>query len=164
MPREHSPRESQLLEKFSSKVTLNPVNATFLSIIKDNSNFLMHEPIIYKIENTDSYLVFGDFVSGYDMNKMQEQMKQFEDLRVDEELKPTPCDAGHENCSHEDESVPETEEDDVLEGGDDKVKEEDVLMLIDQFDISKEEATKALVENKNDPVEAVMYLRRKKSN
>lgn len=158
MQRELTVKESQLLEKFSSKLALQPVDATFLSVIKDNSNFIMHQPVIYKIADTDSYLIFGDFVSGYDLDKLKEHMQQYDEKSENNDTIEAPHD--HSQCSKS--ATCTNSESLVGEPEDGQLREEDVVMLVDQFGIAREEAVQALADNNYDSVEAMMQLHKKK--
>ncbi|KAM0685330.1 hypothetical protein COBT_003461, partial [Conglomerata obtusa] len=78
MSRTLSPKEHQIYTTFSSKLTLSPVNATSFSLIKDAKHFSSSSPLVYKIENTDAFLIFGQFESGYDMNKLKEEFMRMQ--------------------------------------------------------------------------------------
>lgn len=166
MLRSLTPKESQVFDKFNSKVKLTPINAKILSLIKDNNNFIIQEPLIYHVEDTDSYLIFGELVSGYQLDKVKKHIEQL--------TKKQPYDTLNENINTES-IVNSIEESEVVNHGNEEVamtgssklynngqlREEDIKMLVDQFNITREEAIDVLANNNYDTVEAMMHLHEK---
>lgn len=130
----------------------------------------MPDPIIYKVENEDSYLIFGEFHGGYDLKRIQEQLelmkkqgltKENTEVENEEEIIEIDAEKGVESEIGEgletlDEIKGEKEIDDSA------LKENDIEMLMTQFEISRKEAIHALVESDYDCIEAMVKLEDKK--
>ncbi|KAM0675499.1 hypothetical protein GVAV_000865 [Gurleya vavrai] len=99
MSRSLTPREHQIFTSFNSKLTLIPHNAVSCALLKDNRHFACQSPVVYKIDNTDAFLVFGTFGGGYDINRIKEELEKMQKEKQE-------TDHVHsENCSHQENKV-----------------------------------------------------------
>jgi len=147
-------RGEKKARKVLLKLGLKQVSGVNRVTIRKSKNilFVINNPDVYKNPATDSYVVFGeakieDLSQQAQMaaaNRMQKRKQEMEikapSIKVDP-LREEP----------EEEDVGEIE-------GSDKVDDKDIELVMQQANVSRQRATKALLNCKNDIVNAIMEL------
>ncbi|OMJ24027.1 Nascent polypeptide-associated complex subunit alpha-like protein [Smittium culicis] len=114
--------------------------------------FSINNPEVFKSSTSDTYIVFGeakndDAASRAQMEALQQMAMQAPPPQQPAASEPTPAAAPAAESKEDDEPVDAT-----------GVSEDDINMVMKQANVSRSKAVKALKENDNDLVEAIMNL------
>ncbi|KAJ3174895.1 hypothetical protein HK101_010803 [Irineochytrium annulatum] len=114
-----------------------------------NVLFVVAQPEVYKSAGSDTYVVFGE-VKVEDLNS-QAQQSAAESYRAQELLDANAAAAGGED-------MPELTEEDGGAGNEEGVEAKDVELVMQQANVPRARAVRALKDNDNDIVNAIMEL------
>ncbi|XP_066245454.1 nascent polypeptide-associated complex subunit alpha-like [Euwallacea similis] len=146
-------RGEKKARKIMSKLGLKPIQGVNRVTIRKSKNilFVINKPDVYKNPISDTYIVFGE--------AKIEDLSQQAQVAAAEKLKEV-FDAGDGAAGTTTTSVaPIAEESDEDEDVDETgVEEKDVELVMSQANVSKPKAIKALKNNQNDIVNAIMEL------
>lgn len=142
-------RGEKKARKIMSKLGLKPVQGVSRVTIRKSKSilFVINKPDVYKNPASDTYIVFGEA-------KIEDLSQQAQVAAAEKFKAPQPSAAGDSNPT----VAPiqeESEEEDVDETG---VEEKDVDLVMSQANVSRSKAIKALKNNQNDIVNAIMEL------
>merc|ERR1712013_723794 len=136
-------RGEKKARKIMSKLGLKQVAGVSRVTIRKSKNilFVINKPDVYKNPASDTYIVFGE--AKIEDLSQQAQMEAAQKFKAAEAPQPA--------------AIPEEEEDgeEVDASG---VEEKDVELVMSQANVSKAKAVKALKNNANDIVNAIMEL------
>ncbi|XP_044746914.1 nascent polypeptide-associated complex subunit alpha [Coccinella septempunctata] len=145
-------RGEKKARKIMSKLGLKPVQGVSRVTIRKSKNilFVINKPDVYKNPVSDTYIVFGE--AKIEDLSQQQQIAAAEKFK---EVNP----AGEEATGNPTTSVApiaeESEDEEVDETG---VEDKDVELVMSQASVSRARAIKALKNNQNDIVNAIMEL------
>ena len=142
-------RGEKKARKIMSKLGLKPVQGVSRVTIRKSKNilFVINKPDVYKNPASDTYIVFGEA-------KIEDLSQQAQVAAAEKFKAPQPSSAGDSSTV----VAPiqeESEEEDIDETG---VEEKDVDLVMSQANVSRGKAIKALKNNQNDIVNAIMEL------
>jgi len=142
-------RSEKKARKAISKLGLKPVPGVARVTIKKSKNilFVIQKPDVYKSQGAETYIVFGEA-------KIEDLSAQAQ-MQAAEQFKPQPetsLTAEAKDVAPVDE---DSDEDDVDESG---VEAKDIELVMAQATVSRAKAVKALKNNANDIVNAIMEL------
>ncbi|XP_066157743.1 nascent polypeptide-associated complex subunit alpha-like [Euwallacea fornicatus] len=143
-------RGEKKARKIMSKLGLKPVQGVNRVTIRKSKNilFVINKPDVYKNPVSDTYIVFGE--------AKIEDLSQQAQVAAAEKLKEAGDGAVGTTTTSVAPIAEESDEDeDVDETG---VEEKDVELVMSQANVSKPKAIKALKNNQNDIVNAIMEL------
>ncbi|CAO3683783.1 unnamed protein product [Rhizopus stolonifer] len=142
-------RAEQKARKSLLSLGLKPVNGiTRVTFTRGRSMvFAIDKPEVFKSNNSDTHIVFGE-MAVEDMAARAQQAALEQQLAADADAETT-----EEKPTEEAEAVEEDEEVDA-EG----VEEKDIELVVTQANVSRSKAIKALKNNGNDVVNAIMEL------
>merc|ERR1712080_430644 len=147
-------RGEKKARKIMSKLGLKQVAGVSRVTIRKSKNilFVINKPDVYKNPASDTYIVFGE--AKIEDLSQQAQMEAAQKFKAAEAPQPTEMGAGGTTGPA---AIPEEEEDgeEVDASG---VEEKDVELVMSQANVSKAKAVKALKNNANDIVNAIMEL------
>merc|ERR1712186_223239 len=147
-------RGEKKARKIMSKLGLKQVAGVSRVTIRKAKNilFVINKPDVYKNPASDTYIVFGE--AKIEDLSQQAQMEAAQKFKAAEAPQPTEMGAGGTTGPA---AIPEEEEDgeEVDASG---VEEKDVELVMSQANVSKAKAVKALKNNANDIVNAIMEL------
>merc|ERR1712047_70329 len=147
-------RGEKKARKIMSKLGLKQVVGVSRVTIRKSKNilFVINKPDVYKNPASDTYIVFGE--AKIEDLSQQAQMEAAQKFKAAEAPQPTEMGAGGTTGPA---AIPEEEEDgeEVDASG---VEEKDVELVMSQANVSKAKAVKALKNNANDIVNAIMEL------
>merc|ERR1712020_196987 len=147
-------RGEKKARKIMSKLGLKQVTGVSRVTIRKSKNilFVINKPDVYKNPASDTYIVFGE--AKIEDLSQQAQMEAAQKFKAAEVPQPTEIGAGGTTGPA---AIPEEEEDgeEVDASG---VEEKDVELVMSQANVSKAKAVKALKNNANDIVNAIMEL------
>merc|ERR1712013_423514 len=147
-------RGEKKARKIMSKLGLKQVAGVSRVTIRKSKNilFVINKPDVYKNPASDTYIVFGE--AKIEDLSQQAQMEVAQKFKAAEAPQPTEMGAGGTTGPA---AIPEEEEDgeEVDASG---VEEKDVELVMSQANVSKAKAVKALKNNANDIVNAIMEL------
>merc|ERR1719382_2121067 len=134
-----------------SKLGLKQVAGVSRVTIRKAKNilFVINKPDVYKNPASDTYIVFGE--AKIEDLSQQAQMKAAEQFKAAEASAPNEM-GGSGTTGHA--AIPE-EDDEVDETG---VEAKDIELVMSQANVSRGKAVKALKNNENDIVNAIMEL------
>merc|ERR1712130_913442 len=144
-------RGEKKARKIMSKLGLKQVAGVSRVTIRKSKNilFVINKPDVYKNPASDTYIVFGEAkIEGLSQQAQMEAAQKFKNAEV-----PQPTEAaaaGPAPILEEDE-----DDEDVDAAG---VEEKDVDLVMSQANVSRGKAVKALKNNANDIVNAIMEL------
>jgi len=148
--RQLSPKEEKVKADFA-KCGLVEMCIETATLSTASELFLVTKPALYRIENTNSYLLFGDPVDYTTVIKqLQESSKDPEALKRmmgqarEKEERVIDGEAGEEGAE---EAVVESE-----------INEEDLKLIMTESKVSRDEAAKALREAGNDVIQALVNI------
>ncbi|KAL5249216.1 hypothetical protein ACHWQZ_G018167 [Mnemiopsis leidyi] len=142
-------RSEKKARKAISKLGLKPVTGVARVTIKKSKNilFVIQKPDVYKSQGAETYIVFGEA-------KIEDLSAQAQ-MQAAEQFKPQP-EASITNEAKDVATVDEdSDEDEVDESG---VEAKDIELVMAQASVSRAKAVKALKNNANDIVNAIMEL------
>lgn len=148
-------RGEKKARKIMSKLGLKQVTGVSRVTIRKSKNilFVINKPDVYKNPASDTYIVFGEAkiedLSQTAQMEAAQKFKQAADMPAPSEM------GGAGTTGHA--PIPEEEEDDeeVDEAG---VEAKDIELVMSQANVSRAKAVKALKNNGNDIVNAIMEL------
>merc|ERR1712038_1512058 len=147
-------RGEKKARKIMSKLGLKQVAGVSRVTIRKSKNilFVINKPDVYKNPASDTYIVFGE--AKIEDLSQQAQMEAAQKFKAAEAPQPTEMGAGGTTGPA---AIPEEEEDgeEVDASG---VEEKDVELVMSQANVSKAKAVKALKNNADDIVNAIMEL------
>merc|ERR1711992_181178 len=147
-------RGEKKARKIMGKLGLKQVAGVTRVTIRKSKNilFVINKPDVYKNPASDTYIVFGE--AKIEDLSQQAQMEAAQKFKAAEAPQPTEMGAGGTTGPA---AIPEEEEDgeEVDASG---VEEKDVELVMSQANVSKAKAVKALKNNANDIVNAIMEL------
>lgn len=143
-------RGEKKARKIMSKLGLKPISGVNRVTIRKAKNilFVISNPDVYKNPHSDTYIVFGE--AKIEDLTQQAQVAAAEKFKAPESSLGQP-DAAATSVA----PIAEEEEEDVDETG---VLEKDIEIVMGQANVSKAKAIRALKNNKNDIVNAIMEL------
>ncbi|EEB13684.1 Nascent polypeptide-associated complex subunit alpha, putative [Pediculus humanus corporis] len=142
-------RGEKKARKIMSKLGLKPVQGVNRVTIRKSKNilFVINKPDVYKNPASDTYIVFGEA-------KIEDLSQQAQVAAAEKFKAPQPAASGDNNAA----VAPiqeESEEEDIDETG---IEEKDIELVMSQAMVSRGKAIKALKNNQNDIVNAIMEL------
>lgn len=144
-------RSEKKARKAMSKLGLKPVAGVSRVAIRKSKNilFVINRPDVYKSPASDTYIVFGEA-------KIEDLSQQAQVRAVDQFKAPEATPAGADVQS----AVPTTiaEESDEEEVDESGVEAKDIELVMSQANVTRAKAVKALKNNQNDIVNAIMEL------
>merc|ERR1712129_509428 len=147
-------RGEKKARKIMSKLGLKKVTGVSRVTIRKSKNilFVINKPDVYKNPASDTYIVFGE--AKIEDLTQQAQMEAAQKFKAAEVPQPTEMGASGTTGPA---AIPEEDEDDgeVDEGG---VEDKDIDLVMSQANVSRSKAVKALKNNANDIVNAIMEL------
>ncbi|BFZ22517.1 hypothetical protein BsWGS_25556 [Bradybaena similaris] len=146
-------RSEKKARKAMSKLGLKPVPGVTRVTIRKSKNilFVISRPDVYKSPASDTYIVFGE-AKIEDLNQQAQvaaanKFKAFDSAGATGEQVSTVSQPIQEESEEEDEEVDDT-----------GVEQKDIELVMSQANVSKAKAVKALLNNNNDIVNAIMEL------
>merc|ERR1712012_510306 len=147
-------RGEKKARKIMSKLGLKKVTGVSRVTIRKSKNilFVINKPDVYKNPASDTYIVFGE--AKIEDLSQQAQMEAASKFRAAEVPQPTEMGASGTTGPA---AIPEEDEDDgeVDASG---VEDKDIELVMSQANVSRSKAVKALKNNANDIVNAIMEL------
>ncbi|XP_015524208.1 nascent polypeptide-associated complex subunit alpha [Neodiprion pinetum] len=145
-------RGEKKARKLMSKLGLKPVQGVNRVTIRKSKNilFVINKPDVYKNPASDTYIVFGE--AKIEDLSQQAQVAAAEKFKAPEVIPATEAGGSTTVVAPIQE---ESEEEEVDETG---VEEKDVDLVMSQANVSRGKAIKALKNNQNDIVNAIMEL------
>ena len=147
-------RGEKKARKIMSKLGLKQVTGVSRVTIRKSKNilFVINKPDVYKNPASDTYIVFGE--AKIEDLSQQAQMQAAEKFKAAEVPQPTEMGASGTTGPS---AIPEEDEDDgeVDASG---VEDKDIELVMSQANVSRSKAVKALKNNANDIVNAIMEL------
>merc|ERR1712036_128163 len=147
-------RGEKKARKIMPKLGLKQVTGVSRVTIRKSKNilFVINKPDVYKNPASDTYIVFGE--AKIEDLTQQAQMEAAQKFKAAEGPQPTEIGASGTTGPA---SIPEEDEDDgeVDEAG---VEDKDIDLVMSQANVSRSKAVKALKNNANDIVNAIMEL------
>merc|ERR1712042_81646 len=147
-------RGEKKARKIMSKLGLKQVTGVSRVTIRKSKNilFVINKPDVYKNPASDTYIVFGE--AKIEDLSQQAQMEAAQKFKAAEAPQPTEMGASGTTGPA---AIPEEDEDDgeVDEAG---VEDKDIDLVMSQANVSRSKAVKALKNNSNDIVNAIMEL------
>jgi len=147
-------RGEKKARKIMSKLGLKQVTGVSRVTIRKSKNilFVINKPDVYKNPASDTYIVFGE--AKIEDLSQQAQMEAAQKFKAADAAAPSEM-GGSGTTGHA--AIPEEEDEDgeVDEGG---VEAKDIELVMSQANVSRSKAVKALKNNGNDIVNAIMEL------
>ncbi|CAH1113955.1 unnamed protein product [Psylliodes chrysocephalus] len=145
-------RGEKKARKIMSKLGLKPVQGVNRVTIRKSKNilFVINKPDVYKNPVSDTYIVFGE--AKIEDLSQQAQVAAAEKFK---EVNPAGDAAAGTTTTSVAPIAEESEDEEVDESG---VEEKDVELVMSQANVSRTKAIKALKNNSNDIVNAIMEL------
>ncbi|XP_028152196.1 nascent polypeptide-associated complex subunit alpha [Diabrotica virgifera virgifera] len=145
-------RGEKKARKIMSKLGLKPVQGVNRVTIRKSKNilFVINKPDVYKNPVSDTYIVFGE--AKIEDLSQQAQVAAAEKFK---EVSPAGDNAAGTTTTSVAPIAEESEDEEVDESG---VEEKDVELVMSQANVSRSKAVKALKNNQNDIVNAIMEL------
>lgn len=144
-------RGEKKARKIMSKLGLKPIAGVNRVTIRKAKNilFVINNPDVYKNPHSDTYIVFGE--AKIEDLTQQAQVAAAEKFKAPDMLNLGQPDAAATSVA----PIAEEEEEDVDDSG---VPDKDIEIVMGQANVSKAKAIRALKNNKNDIVNAIMEL------
>ncbi len=114
---------------------------------------MINKPDVYKNPASDTYIVFGE--AKIEDLSQQAQMEAAKKFNAAEPAQPTEMGASTTTSAPQP-AIPEDDEDEEVD--EEGVEEKDIELVISQANVSRSKAVKALKNNSNDIVNAIMEL------
>lgn len=142
-------RGEKKARKIMSKLGLKPVTGVTRVTIRKSKNilFVINNPDVYKNPHSDTYIIFGE--AKIEDLSQQAQVAAAEKFKAPE---ATPVDTASTNVVA---PIAEEDEEEVDETG---VDEKDIELVVSQANVPRAKAIRALKNNSNDIVNAIMEL------
>jgi nascent polypeptide-associated complex subunit alpha len=147
-------RGEKKARKIMSKLGLKQIAGVSRVTIRKSKNilFVINKPDVYKNPSSDTYIVFGEAkIEDLSQQAQMEAAKSFQNAQA-----AAPSEMGGSGTTGH-AAIPEEEEDDgeIDETG---VEAKDIELVMSQANVSRSKAVKALKNNDNDIVNAIMEL------
>jgi len=147
-------RGEKKARKIMSKLGLKQITGVSRVTIRKSKNilFVINKPDVYKNPASDTYIVFGEAkIEDLSQQAQMEAAKSFQNAQA-----AAPSEMGGSGTTGH-AAIPEEEEDDgeIDETG---VEGKDIELVMSQANVSRSKAVKALKNNDNDIVNAIMEL------
>lgn len=141
-------RAEKKARKAIAKLGLKSISASRVMVKKNKSYlFVISKPEVYKSPQSDTYVIFGEAkIEDLSAAAQQNAAEQFSKM-------PAVVPPGAADASAAAAEEPEEEDEDVDETG---MEEKDIELVMQQADVSRTKAVKALQKSKNDVVDAIM--------
>ncbi len=157
-------RGEKKARKIMSKLGLKQVTGVSRVTIRKSKNilFVISKPDVYKNPASDTYIVFGE--AKIEDLSQQAQMEVAQKFKAAEPPQPSEMGGQGTTCCPKEGAaapvpgIPEEEEDDGEEVDETGVEEKDIELVMSQANVSRSKAVKALKNNTNDIVNAIMEL------
>merc|ERR1711962_918837 len=148
-------RGEKKARKIMSKLGLKQVTGVSRVTIRKSKNilFVINKPDVYKNPASDTYTVFGE--AKIEDLSQQAQMEAAQKFKAAEAPQPSEMGAGGTTGPA---AIPEEEEDDGDAVDAAGVEDKDIELVMSQANVSRTKAVKALKNNANDIVNAIMEL------
>merc|ERR1711971_465472 len=147
-------RGEKKARKIMSKLGLKQVTGVSRVTIRKSKNilFVINKPDVYKNPASDTYIVFGEAkIEDLSQQAQMEAAQKFKAAEV-----PAPNEMGASGTTGPAPIPEEDDEDDEIdEGG---VEDKDIELVMSQANVSRTKAVKALKNNANDIVNAILEL------
>merc|ERR1719362_1642697 len=143
-------RGEKKARKIMSKLGLKPVTGVSRVTIRKSKNilFVIQKPDVYKNPASDTYIVFGEAkIEDLSQQAQMEAASKFNKVDV-----PQAADAAASGPA----PIMEEEDDEEVDAG--GVEEKDIELVMSQANVTRGKAVKALKNNANDIVNAIMEL------
>lgn len=144
-------RSEKKARKAIQRLGLKQVSGVTRVTIRKTKNilFVIKKPDVYKSHTGDTYIVFGE--------AKIEDLSQQAQVQAAEKFKepPEPVNTAVSDAKVEAAEAEESDDEEVDETG---VEEKDIELVIQQSNVSRKKAIKALKKNDNDIVNAIMEL------
>lgn len=149
-------RQEKKSRKIMSKLGLKQITGVTRVTIRKSKNilFVINKPDVYKNPSSDSYIVFGE--AKIEDLSQQAQMAAAEKLKEDRTAATAASDSSATGLPTG-AAIPEEEESDG-EVDDSGLEEKDIDLVMTEGNCSRAKACRALRNNKNDIVNAIMDL------
>merc|ERR1711865_645481 len=143
-------RSEKKSRKAMHKLGMKAVPGIIRVTVKKSKNilFVISKPDVFKSPASDTYVIFGE--AKIEDLSAQAQSAAAEQFRAPEVTKVSDAPAAA--------SVSAIADDDGDEGDEAGVEESDIKLVMDQAQVNRSKAVKALKANKNDPVDAILAL------
>merc|ERR1711945_21975 len=148
-------RGEKKARKIMSKLGLKPVTGVSRVTIRKSKNilFVIQKPDVYKNPASDTYIVFGEAkIEDLSQQAQMEAASKFNKVDV-----PAPTEMGAGGTTGP-AAIPEEEEEDDGDVDASGVEDKDIELVMSQANVSRSKAVKALKNNANDIVNAIMEL------
>merc|ERR1712205_13012 len=142
-------RSEKKSRKAMQKLGMKPVSGIVRVTIKKSKNilFVISKPDVFKSPASDTYIIFGEA-------KIEDLSAQAQAAAAEQFKKPDMSELSAASAAMP-AAIADDDGDDVDESG---VEESDIKLVMDQAQVSRGKAIKALKANKNDPVDAILAL------
>merc|ERR1711935_852865 len=151
-------RGEKKARKIMSKLGLKKVDGVSRVTIRKSKNilFVINKPDVYKNPASDTYIVFGEAkIEDLSQQAQIDAAKKFNAAEA-----PQPSEMGAQGTTGAapggQPAIPEDDEDEEVD--EDGVEANDIDMVMSQANVSRSKAVKALKNNSNDVVNAIMEL------
>ena len=148
-------RGEKKARKIMSKLGLKQVAGVSRVTIRKSKNilFVINKPDVYKNPASDTYIVFGEAkIEDLSQQAQMEAAKKFESAQAPQ---PTEMGAGGTTGPA---AIPEEEEEEGEAPDEAGVEDKDIELVMSQANVTRTKAVKALKNNANDIVNAIMEL------
>merc|ERR1712129_434894 len=148
-------RGEKKARKIMSKLGLKQVTGVSRVTIRKSKNilFVINKPDVYKNPASDTYIVFGE--AKIEDLSQQAQMEAAQKFKAAEAPQPTEMGAGGTAGPA---AIPEEDEEDGDAPDEAGVEDKDIELVMSQANVTRTKAVKALQNNANDIVNAIMEL------
>lgn len=138
-----------------SKLGLKQIAGVSRVTIRKSKNilFVINKPDVYKNPASDTYIVFGEAkIEDLSQQAQMEAAKSFQNAQA-----AAPSEMGGSGTTGH-AAIPEEDEEDGAEIDETGVEAKDIELVMSQANVSRSKAVKALKNNDNDIVNAIMEL------
>lgn len=143
-------RGEKKARKIMSKLGLKPVTGVTRVTIRKSKNilFVINNPDVYKNPHSDTYIIFGEA-------KIEDLSQQAQVAAAEKFKAPETTPAADASSTNVVAPIAEEDEEEVDETG---VDEKDIELVVSQANVPRAKAIRALKNNNNDIVNAIMEL------
>jgi len=143
-------RSEKKARKAMQRLGLKQINGVTRVTIRKTKNilFVIKKPDVYKSPAGDTYIVFGEA-------KIEDLSQQAQVQAAEKFKEPEPVNTAVSDAKVETNEAEESDDEEVDATG---VEEKDIELVIQQSNVSRKKAIKALKRNENDIVNAIMEL------
>jgi len=148
-------RGEKKARKIMSKLGLKQIAGVSRVTIRKSKNilFVINKPDVYKNPASDTYIVFGEAkIEDLSQQAQMEAAKSFQNAQA-----AAPSEMGGSGTTGH-AAIPEEDEEDGAEIDETGVEAKDIELVMSQANVSRSKAVKALKNNDNDIVNAIMEL------